>query len=562
MALTVKTGLLHFLSPSMDNLKILVIESALYLPPLRELMPNAELHAVVADEDIVELPEYQELGVKWSHVNYLEEQLPYEKFYFDYIICEHCFELAVNAQDLASGISFYMKPTGYFLSSFTNVRHWKVIKQLMNSEFRFLARRPFAKGDYMRLLAASFYKDAVFAPQKKYAPEGFIQKLTDIGFENFSDDLEVETWMVRAAKSTPEILALKQMYTQEDRRMMATLLHRLEYGISIRENVKALVELCDSKHIFSAYVVDFIQQAVLLQDNLFANLIPALDEMGRMSLADELIEEMEDRLMYDTKITTLEKWKNRIPDEYKVQEHTGRRIRDVIVENANYPADKKIAFISCVNSDEWYDEAKVYLMDLLVPEGYGVEIIDVRGAKSMCEGYNRGMAQATAKYKVYFHQDCFLVNENMIRDMLHIFENHADIGAIGSIGCINLPKSGVWWDGLRVYGRVIHACEAESVVDSEVEQPAEEFIEVAAVDGLMIATQKDVQWREDLFTGWHFYDVSESRELARRGYKTVVPRQDDCWCIHCPVEKPLDAAYKVYQKKFVKEYGDEWETEV
>lgn len=562
MAITPQTGLLHFLSYITEPVKVLVIESALYLPQLRQLMPNAEFHAVVADDEIAELPDYQNLGVIWSHVNYLEEPLPYEHLYFDYIICEHCLELAVNAQDLASGLSFYMKPTGYFLSSFANVRHWKVIKQLMNSEFRFLARRPFAKGDYMRLLAASFYKDAVFAPQKKYAPEGFVQLLMDAGFENYSDDLEVETWMVRAAKSTPEILALKQMYTQEDRRILSTLLHRLEYGISIKENTEALVDLLDSKHIFPAYVADFIQQAVLLQDDLFANLIPALDAMDRISLADDLVDEMEQRLMYDSKITTLAQWKNRIVGEYAVQEHTGRRIKDVLQENREYPPEKMFAFITCVNSDYWYDEAKIYLNELLVPEGYGVELIDVRNAKSMCEGYNRGMRQAKAKYKIYFHQDCFLVNENMLNYMLHIFNSSSDIGAIGSIGARNLPKSGVWWDGLRVYGRVIHACEPESVIDSEVEQPDEEFIDVAGADGLMLATQVDVEWREDLFTGWHFYDVSLSRELARRGYRTVVPRQERCWCIHCPTEKPLDKAYKVYQKVFIKEYGSEWESEV
>ena len=53
MALTVKTGLLHFLNPSIEKLNILTIESALYLPKLRELMPNAEIYAVVDDASIV-----------------------------------------------------------------------------------------------------------------------------------------------------------------------------------------------------------------------------------------------------------------------------------------------------------------------------------------------------------------------------------------------------------------------------------------------------------------------------------------------------------------------------
>ena len=47
-------------------------------------------------------------------------------------------------------------------------------------------------------------------------------------------------------------------------------------------------------------------------------------------------------------------------------------------------------------------------------------------------------------------------------------------------------------------------------------------------------------------------------EFARCGLKTVVPNQEKgFWCIHCPVEKPLAASYKAYQKIFLKEYGRE-----
>ena len=101
-----------------------------------------------------------------------------------------------------------------------------------------------------------------------------------------------------------------------------------------------------------------------------------------------------------------------------------------------------------------------------------------------------------------------------------------------------------------------------SIVDSEVEQVDFGYIDVEAVDGLMMATQYDVPWREDLFTGWHFYDVSQCKELQRRGFITVVPHQRDFWCIHCPKEKPLDPSYKVYNKIFLKEYGAELDPEI
>ena len=224
--------------------------------------------------------------------------------------------------------------------------------------------------------------------------------------------------------------------------------------------------------------------------------------------------------------------------------------------------DKKVAFITCVNSDYWYSECLLYLKHLNLPAGFGAEFIDIRGAKSMAAGYNEGMRRTDAKYKIYLHQDTLVVNKNLVADLLKIFRDET-IGVVGMIGCMSLPKTGVWWDGLRIYGRVLHACEPESVVDSHCDEPTGDYQIVEAVDGFFIATQYDLTWRDDLFDGWHLYDTSQCKEMQRAGYKAVVPNQtQDFWCIHCPKEKPLDPKYRKYQKIFLREYGAELNPEV
>ena len=224
--------------------------------------------------------------------------------------------------------------------------------------------------------------------------------------------------------------------------------------------------------------------------------------------------------------------------------------------------DKKIAFITCVNSDFWYSECLLYLKHLKIPENMTAEFIDIRNAASMTAGYNRAMKNSNAKYKIYLHQDTFVVNKNLIADLLKIFADKS-IGAVGVIGCMNLPATGVWWDGMRTYGRVLHACEPESVVDSHCDEPEGDFQVVESVDGLFIATQYDLNWREDLFDGWHLYDTSLCKEMSRVGYKIVIPNQkNDFWCIHCPKEKPLDPKYRRYQRIFLQEYGAELNPEV
>ena len=224
--------------------------------------------------------------------------------------------------------------------------------------------------------------------------------------------------------------------------------------------------------------------------------------------------------------------------------------------------DKKVAFITCVNSDYWYSECLLYLKHLNLPAGFGAEFIDIRGAKSMAAGYNEGMRRTNAKYKIYLHQDTLVVNKNLVADLLKIFRDET-IGVVGMIGCMSLPKTGVWWDGLRIYGRVLHACEPESVNDSHCDEPTGDYQIVEAVDGFFIATQYDLTWRDDLFDGWHLYDTSQCKEMQRAGYKAVVPNQtQDFWCIHCPKEKPLDPKYRKYQKIFLREYGAELNPEV
>ena len=82
-----------------------------------------------------------------------------------------------------------------------------------------------------------------------------------------------------------------------------------------------------------------------------------------------------------------------------------------------------------------------------------------------------------------------------------------------------------------------------------------DYFDVEAIDGLLIATQVDIKWREDLFTGWHFYDISQCKEMQRHGYRVVVPQQNNFWCIHCPPPKILDEEYEKCRRIFIREYG-------
>ena len=85
--------------------------------------------------------------------------------------------------------------------------------------------------------------------------------------------------------------------------------------------------------------------------------------------------------------------------------------------------NQQIDFIICTNSEEYFNECSFYINSCKVPEGMSVSIIAINDAISMTSGYNRAMNKSTAKYKVYLHQDTFILNRNFIFDLLKCFND-------------------------------------------------------------------------------------------------------------------------------------------
>jgi GT2 family glycosyltransferase len=217
--------------------------------------------------------------------------------------------------------------------------------------------------------------------------------------------------------------------------------------------------------------------------------------------------------------------------------------------------DKKIAFIYCVNNRALYEESVRYVKSLHVPEGYEIEFIAIESASSIASGYNQGMRQTDAKYKVYLHQDVFIVNKNFLYDIIALFEKYPKLGMIGVAGAKTVPKNGVWWESTQRFGKVYDSHTGEmkllSFKDTELD-----YEPVQAIDGLIMITQYDTPWREDLFTGWHFYDLSQCQEFLLAGYDVGVVRQNEPWCVHdCGIVN-VKNGFDDYRKKFIDVYGE------
>lgn len=282
-----RLGLLRFFEPEETPQSVLVIESAEYLPALRNRFPDANLFAIVSDRDMAETPGMEGLGVEWTVLDYWEEVLPFPRRSFDVVLSERMLENVANPQDIASGIGTFIKDTGYLLTSFENIRYWRVMRELMDGHYYAIVRRRYAKPEFERLLYASFYKDIFFASVRGGGPEEEIERFVSAGFENRLNDLDTKVWLVKAMRSSSDVAALKAEYTPEARKRLAVLLRRVEYGIDVPETMGALWKLVDREGFTADYLARFAASTVVHFDAFLAVLSTACPEERRVE-AEEM----------------------------------------------------------------------------------------------------------------------------------------------------------------------------------------------------------------------------------------------------------------------------------
>ncbi len=208
----------------------------------------------------------------------------------------------------------------------------------------------------------------------------------------------------------------------------------------------------------------------------------------------------------------------------------------------------KFQFIYCVDNDQQFQNSWNHVCRLNIPPGYKIDKTVITNAGSITKGYNQAMVGSNAKYKLYLHQDVDILEENFFYLILALFKKNPNLGLLGVLGAKRMPTNGIWWEAKETYGKCLYFdqnCNCNTEVVGEYES-------VQGIDGMIMVTQYDIKWREDIVTGWHFYDVSQSLEFIKAGYTVGVPRQSAPWCAHNCLSLMLP--FQVSQQKFIQEY--------
>ncbi|MBB6445209.1 glycosyltransferase family protein [Bacillus benzoevorans] len=196
-------------------------------------------------------------------------------------------------------------------------------------------------------------------------------------------------------------------------------------------------------------------------------------------------------------------------------------------------SNNKVCFISCVNNYEEYNMALLHIHSLRIPGGYEIETIAIENAASLTSGYNEAMRKTDAKYKVYLHQDTYIINKNFLFEIIALFQRYPKLGMMGAIGSKTIPYGCMHLSQLR-YGVIYHTFDGKGKISlgQNIAVTDKDYEPVRAIDGMIMITQYDIPWREDIFKGWHCYDISQSLEFQMAGFEVGIPKHSSPWYIH------------------------------
>lgn len=148
---------------------------------------------------------------------------------------------------------------------------------------------------------------------------------------------------------------------------------------------------------------------------------------------------------------------------------------------------------------------------------------------SIFEAYNIGIHLSVGDYLCFVHDDIIFHTTCWGNSIQDIFRKDLHIGLIGVAGAkskTTMPS--LWWscpEKDKIMSIIQH------IPDRGTERwnsgfEKESLVEVAAVDGVFMATRKDERIRFNLeMTGFHNYDLNLSFECEKLGYKIIVTNE-------------------------------------
>ncbi|MBR6665231.1 MAG: hypothetical protein IKL22_05870 [Lachnospiraceae bacterium] len=183
--------------------------------------------------------------------------------------------------------------------------------------------------------------------------------------------------------------------------------------------------------------------------------------------------------------------------------------------------NKKICFIIRGENDFLCQEVLHYISYLTVPEGYEIEYTIKQG--KVGQAYDAGMKETDAIIKVYLDENIFLVDKELLLDVVDIFEQNKYIEILGALG-YKIARNNDKEEYLSVGNCYKLGLQKgnENYDSSKITR----IEEVDALDVRCLFTCKDLKWQE-------IEDVVVNKKQLNNSKETmaVILNKKEPWCL-------------------------------
>lgn len=186
-------------------------------------------------------------------------------------------------------------------------------------------------------------------------------------------------------------------------------------------------------------------------------------------------------------------------------------------------ARRRVSIIICSVDPQRFDRVCANYRALLgaVPH----EIIGIHDARSLCEGYNRGVRRASGEILVFSHDDIEIVTPDFAAKLLAHLARYDLVGVAGTARL----TGGNWIDEgwPHLHGQIgSKISKPGSLIVTVYQLHGAAAAEVQAIDGVFLAARREVLERmrfdEETFDGWHLYDLDFTFSAHLSGFRTAV----------------------------------------
>lgn len=216
-------------------------------------------------------------------------------------------------------------------------------------------------------------------------------------------------------------------------------------------------------------------------------------------------------------------------------------------------ADGTLSFIVCSVRPERLATLRRSLQTHLA--AWDWEVVHIADARSLCEGYTRGMQRARGDLLVFCHDDIGIVCDDFPGRLRRHLARFDVVGVAGSDALAG-PR---WaWAGAPHSLNWVCPTNADGTLRAFLLGAGPMLANAEALDGVFIAARREAVERigfdADTFDGFHFYDLDFSYRAARAGLRCAVAADIVLW--HASGGDYNSPSWQRYAQRFVRKFPE------